>query len=326
MKRRQFNLGLLGGMAALSAPLVLKAAENAWPNAPVRMVVPFAPGGAVDVITRLLSEIGTEQWGGQPMIVDNRSGGNTIIGVRSLLSAPRDGHTFLVTVQDTLNVPNLMAEVPYTADDLIPVAALTRDQLVLVANPKVFPNDLEWLLHSPEAQKQQLAFASFGAGSDAHFLQYVLAEQTGVDIEHIPYRGSVPAISAVVAGDAALTLTPIAPAIQFLKEGKLKALAMTGPERRPSMPEVKTLGEQGIKGFDEYLWIGIFAAAGTPPDVINAAHERFRRVTAMPKFQAGIRSMETEVSSLSQPEFSAAVREHSQEVKELIKKSGIRIG
>lgn len=326
MNRRQFNLGLLGGMAALSSPLALNAAETAWPNGPVRMIVPFAPGGAVDVVTRLLANTGTAQWGGQTMLVDNRSGGNTVIGVRALLNAPRDGHTLLVTVQDTLNIPSLMNDVPYTADDLVPVASLTNGQLVLVANPNVFPHDLNWLLHSAEAKKKQYAFASFGAGSDAHFLQYVLAEQSGVDIEHIPYRGSVPAITAVVAGDAAMTLTPIAPAIQFLKEGKLKPLAITGPQRRPAMPEVKTLSEFGIKGFDNYLWLGVLAAAGTPPDIIRAAHRQIRQVTAMPSFQENISSMETDVAMHNPAEFEAAVRRQTEQAKVLIQRSGIRLG
>lgn len=326
MNRRQFNFGMLGGMAALALPLASRASETVWPSGPVRMVVPFAPGGAVDVVTRLLASSGTEQWGGHPMVVDNRSGGNTVIGVRSVLSAPRDGHTFLVTVQDTMNIPNLMADVPYTADDLIPVTALTRGQLILVANPKVFPHDLDWLLKSPEAKQAQLSFASFGSGSDAHFLQYVLAEQSGVDLQHIPYRGSVPAITAVVAGDAAMTLTPIAPAIQFLKEGKLKALALTGPQRRPSMPDVKTLTEYGVEGFGEYLWLGVMAAAGTPQELIDAAYEKMRRVTTMPKFQETIHSMETDVATLNQAEFAAAVRRKTEQTKALIQRSGIRLG
>lgn len=326
MNRRNFSLSLISGIAALSLPLATRAAASEWPEGPIRMIVPYAPGGAVDVITRLLADVGSEQWNSNPMLVDNRSGGNTIIGVRALLGSPKDGSTFLVTVQDTLNIPNLMADVPYTAEDLIPVAALTSDQLVLVANPDTFPHDLNWLLHSEEAKQKDFNFASFGAGSDAHFLQYVLAKQSGARIEHIPYRGSVPAVSAVVAGDADMTLTPIAQALPFLKEGKIKALAVTGPRPREGLSEVKTLAEFGVKGFDDYLWIGVFAAAGTPDEFIKAAHEKIRKVTSMPRFQERIQSMHTTASTLNQEEFAKEVHSHTEKTKKLIKESGIRIG
>lgn len=314
------------GAAAFGAASLAHAQPADWPRGIVRFVVPFAPGGGADGATRMMAEGLRGVWGGASAVVDNKPGANTIIAAEAVLNAPRDGSTFLATINLTPQLPYLMQKVPFDpAVDLVPVGAITVEQLVLVANAGLGIRSLPDLLRAAKAGPKPLAFGSFGIGSNSHLLQIELGKASGAEIIHAPYRGAAPAVQAVLSGEVAMTLSNLGTAKQHIATGKLVPLAVTGTQRSRFLPAVPTLAEAGIKGFETPSWIGVFAANGVPQPIIRKLAADMRSVSKTPQLISKFNDFAQEPGDMSIEEFQTLVKADNENSARMIRAAGVRL-
>ena len=256
--------------AALALIAVLPlAAAAAYPDRPLKLIVPYTPGGSTDVLGRALAEHLRKELG-QPVVVENKPGANTGIGAQALQAAPADGTTLLLATAATsvLN-PLLQSKLGYDAAQLWPVARVAVSPLVIVARPGGEFRTLADLLAKAKAQPGRLNYASTGIGSSLHLAGELLQAQTGVEMVHVPYKGSAPALTGLMGGETHIFIDSVASSSPLIKGGKLVALAVTSRERLPLLPEVPTVAESGVPQFDVATWFGIMVPKGTPDDVVN---------------------------------------------------------
>lgn len=266
-------------LAALQAGIAgLLASPNShaqsYPERPIRMIVPYAAGGTADQLARALGELMRKELG-QPVVIDNKPGGNTAVAAQLTAAAQPDGYTLLVCTGSTVVTnPMLYAKLVYNPErDLAPVARVAVTPLVVAVNPGVPANSFAEFVRLVRAQPGKLNYASSGTGSAIHLASVLLEAQAGLDMAHIPFNGSSPAIAAVLAGDVQLFVDSIASSLPQIKAGKMRALAVTTPERLNVLPDVPAVAES-YPGFDVSAWYGVMAPAKTPPAVIarlNAA-------------------------------------------------------
>ncbi len=253
-------------LALLPASL-LHAAEQ-FPTHAVRIVVPFPAGGPSDILSRLMAPKLNAAWG-QQIIVDNRPGGGTIIGTDVVAKSPPDGHTVVMIYTGHATNPSLHSKLPYdTLRDFSAVTLCTTLPIILVTHPSIPANTLNDLVALAKAKPGTLAFATSGNGSTGHLAGEMFKSVAGINLVHIPYKGSAPAISDVLGGQVAMTFDGLPAALPHVKTGKLKALAVTSTARSPLLPDVPTVAENGYPGFAADAWFGVVAPAKTPKDVI----------------------------------------------------------
>ena len=263
---------LLGGAAPA-------AAQDDWPAKPVRIVVPFAPGGSTDVVARVLAEkLGAEFK--QQFIIDNKAGAAGNLGADAVAKSPADGYTLLMATTGVLSInAHLYKNMSYDAQkDLVPVSYTS-----LITNIFVVPSELPLKTVADVVAKGKsapgtMSFASSGAGSSTHLSAELFKAMAGLDIVHVPYRGSAQALTDVISGRVTMLFDNAPSSLPFIQQGKLRALAVTGPKRLPSLPDVPTLDEAGIKGYESLSWSGIAAPAGTPPAVITKLNRAIDRI------------------------------------------------
>ncbi|WP_172705256.1 tripartite tricarboxylate transporter substrate-binding protein [Variovorax paradoxus] len=326
LSRRSLMQGALGaGFGALSqAPALAQAAE--WPQRPVRLVVPFAPGGGADIATRQLCEQLRKGWGGTATVIDNKPGANTIIAAETVLNAPRDGSTFLATISLTTQLPYLMAKVPFNpATDLVPVGAITVEQLVLVANPAAGARTLPELFAAARREPHRFAFGSYGIGSNSHLVLNELNRASGTEIVHSPYKGAAPAVQAVLGGEVALAVSNYGTVKQHIASGKLVPLAVTGERRSRFLPAVPSFAELGIKGFETPAWIGVFAARGVPDAIVQKLGADMRKALQAPELVTKLVDFGQEPGQMTVAEFQALVRRDEENAGRMIRAAGIRL-
>ncbi|SHN08500.1 tripartite tricarboxylate transporter substrate binding protein [Rhizobacter sp. OV335] len=239
-----------------------------FPEKPVTLVVPFPPGGATDTMARIIAK-GMGQRLAQPVIVDNKAGAGTTIGAGAVAQAAPDGHTLLISSNTTFTVnPALKAKLPYDAQKSFEsIGLIGTSPLVLLANPSLPANSVKELVALAKAQPGKLAYASFGNGTTAHLAGEMFKLVAGVDILHVPYKGSSPAMTDLIGGQVALSFDTNVAALPMLRAGHVKALAVTSARRSPSLPRVPTIAEAGYPGFEMLPWITIVAPRGLPPAV-----------------------------------------------------------
>ncbi|MBL0920099.1 MAG: tripartite tricarboxylate transporter substrate binding protein [Hydrogenophaga sp.] len=270
MNRRIPMVAVLASCLALALPA---AAQN-FPDRPVRLVVPYAPGGSADITARIVSE----EWGkalGQSIVVENRAGAGGNIGVDSVAKSRADGYTIgLQTVSLAIN-PGLFPRMPYdTLKDLEPIGMVASSQHVLVVNPGLAAANVKELVALAKAQPGKLNYGSAGNGSTFHMSAELFKAVAGADIAHIPYRGGGPALNDTIAGMVNMSFPVLSAAQGFVSSGRLRALGVTGPTRSPLMPDVPTIAEAGLPDYNFETWFMVFAPAGTPKaaiDKLNAA-------------------------------------------------------
>jgi len=252
-------LAALGGSPALAA---------GFPEKPVTLVVPFPPGGATDTMARIIAK-GMGQRLAQPVIVDNKAGAGTTIGAGAVAQAAPDGHTLLISSNTTFTVnPALKAKLPYDAQKSFEsIGLIGTSPLVLLANPSLPAHSVKELVALAKAQPGKLAYASFGNGTTAHLAGEMFKLVAGVDILHVPYKGSSPAMTDLIGGQVLLSFDTNVAALPMLRAGHVKALAVTSARRSPSLPQVPTIAEAGYPGFEMLPWITIVAPRGLPPAV-----------------------------------------------------------
>lgn len=322
-RRRMVQLGLTALAASASS---LRAQPASWPQRAVSFVTPFAPGGGVDVAARLMADQLQRLWAGVPAVVENRSGANTLIAANAVLNAPRDGHTFLATIGLTMQLPALMGKVPFAPmTDFIPVGAITTEQLFLVTNAQTNIKSVQSLRDAVKANPKGFAYGSFGIGSVSHLVYAQLNKALNADIVHVPYRGSAPAVQALLSGDVALALSNLGTVKQHFASGKLVPIAVSGAARHKLYPDIPTLDEIGITGFDLPSWIGVFAPRGTPPAIVQKLSADMRQALQAPSLQAKIIEFGQEPGQMSVEEFQAMVKKDDENSTRLIRAYNVRL-
>jgi tripartite-type tricarboxylate transporter receptor subunit TctC len=262
--------------AAFSIAACAEAQQTAaWPERPVRLIVPFPGGSATDVAVRILEQAMTPKLG-QSIVIDNRSGASGSIGVDAVAKATPDGYTTgLVTVSTHAVAPGLGRKLPYNPlEDFTPIGMIGSTPYVLVTYPGLGVGNLKDLIALAKAKPGQLNYGSAGPASMAHLAAALLATETGADIVHVPYRSSVHAVTDIIAGRIQMQFATIPPSIELIATAKLRAVAVSGARRSSTMPDVPTVAEQGLPGFEATLWMALVAPAKTPPEIaakLNAA-------------------------------------------------------
>lgn len=268
VSRRTICLGMLAALnATLAAPAI--ANETNWPTKPIKLVVGYAAGGATDVVARLVAtRMGTEL--GQPVVVDNRTGANSNVGAELVARAPADGYTLYVfTIANTINA-TLYNKLGYDpAKDFEPIGLIAKIPNLLVVNPSLPVQSVQEYIKFAKESKDGITFASSGSGSSIHLSGEMFKMKTGLNMLHVPYRGSAPAVSDLLGGQVQSMFDNSPSAMPHVKAGKLRALAITSKERSPLLPDVPTVAESGFPGFEVQSWFGMSAPAGTPAPVIK---------------------------------------------------------
>jgi tripartite-type tricarboxylate transporter receptor subunit TctC len=254
-------------------------AAYAWPTKPVRIVVAYPPGGGIDVLARQLADKLGPAWG-QPVVVENKPGANTIVATDAVAKSAADGHTLLLTTDATFSInPHLYAKLPYNAQrDFTPVTMLVLLQQLLVAHPAAPFNDLKGLIEAAKAKPGSINYASYGSGSQPHLAGEMLKNKAGIDLVHVPYKGISLAVPAVMAGEVQLTFAGIATSMPQLKAGRIKALAIGGTARSPLLPQVPTFSELGYPEVETHAWFGLFLPAGSPKEAVTRIYQDTRKL------------------------------------------------
>ncbi|MGO4331772.1 tripartite tricarboxylate transporter substrate binding protein [Cupriavidus sp. 2KB_15] len=270
------RIGRAIGAMALAASAASVLAAGAYPSRPIRMIVPWPAGGSVDIATRIVTEqvsVGL----GQPVIVENRPGAAGNIGALAAARAAPDGYTLLIATTPMIINRSLDDRLPFDlARDFSPVSLLVTLNYVLVVNPSV-AGSLQELVSKARAQPGQITYASSGPGTQLHLIGEAFKKQTGVDIVHVPYKGAPPALADMVGGHVAM-MFPGFPVVEpLLKSGQLKALAVVGKHRLPTLPDVPTLDEAGVPGIDSMEWYGVVAPAGTPGGIVTRLNDEITK-------------------------------------------------
>lgn len=282
-----------GALAALTLGVAcptLFAQGPAWPAQTVRIVVPYAAGGGVDLLARMLADRLQRQWG-QSVVVENKAGGATVIGAMAVTKAPPDGLTLLLTSEATITSnPFLFSKLAYDpVRELAPISQLVSLPQMVVANPQVGANNMAELVAMAKARPDALSYASYGSGSLPHLLFESLKAKTGASFVHVPYKGISPAVAAVQSGEVNLTLAGVSGALALLRAGKLKALAVGRATRLTEMPDVPTLREAGLADIDpRESWFGLFATGGTPAAVVQKIHQDVAAIGNDPAFRESV--------------------------------------
>jgi len=314
---------LVAALALCLAPFAAHAqsAADRYPEKPIRIVVPFAPGGSVDTLGRLLAQRMNEGWG-QPVLVENRPGAANMIGTQSVATAPPDGYTLLVAVSTHATNPALQAKIPYDGlKDFEPIALLARTPVVLFTHPSFPANDMKSLIEVGKAKSVALNFGSGGVGTMTHLIGEQLKMLAGLDMQHILYRGGTPAMTDLIAGHLPLSFATVAQALQVYKAGQIKAIGISSATRYPSVPEIPTFKEQG---FDVVAseWYGLLAPAGTPKPIIEKLNAEMKRIMALPGM--GDRLAAIELMATSPEELTAYMKTETDRWGALIRQLGLK--
>ena len=310
----------------VAACFSLSAPAQGWPTKGVRIVVPYPPGGGIDILARQLAEKFASQWG-QPVVVENRPGGSTIPGTDAVAKSAPDGHTVLLSTDASFSInPHLFAKLPYDAQrDFIPVTMLILLQQLLVAHPGLPANNLQELIALARSKPGSLNYASYGSGSQPHLSGEMLKNRAGIDIVHVPYKGISLAVPAAMAGEVQLTFSGIATSIGPLRAGKLKAIAIGGPRRSALLPEVPTFAELGFPEVETHAWFGLFLPAGSPREAVARIYQDSRRILEEPEFrQKQLIAKGYDVVASSPEEFAAYLKTDSASRARAVKISGAK--
>ena len=270
-------------------------AQEPYPSRPVKFVVPFAAGGPLDVMARLVGQKLTEQWG-KPVVVENQVGGSGSIGANAVARAVPDGYTLLVTVDIPLTMyPAVAKLVPYNPrTDFRPIAAIGRSDNGLFVNPALGVSTVKELVELARKQPGKLSFSSAGIAAPAHFAGELFKVIAGIDMVHVPYKGAAPAMSAAMSGEVSMMFGPLAQGVPLVRAGKLQALGVTGPLPSPLLPGVKPLVEQGFPGLLVFNWYGVLAPAKTPDAPAQAVRSALKQVMNDQALRARLSELGTE--------------------------------
>ena len=297
-----------------------------YPNKPVRLVVPYAPGGATDIISRA-SATELSKTLGQSVVVDNRPGAGGNVGAEMAAKSAPDGYTMLTSPSSLHGItPFLYSKLNYDPNkDLVPVIALASLANVLVLNPGVKANSLKELIALVRAQPGKLACASSGSGSTIHMSCAMFKQMLGLDIIHVPYRGSGPALTDLLGGQVQMMFDNIPSAISHIRSGKLRALATTGPARALALPELPTMIEAGVPGYESTAWFGLSMPAGTPKEIIVRMNLEGQKAAKAPDFVKRMNDLGYEIVGGTPEQMAAMIQDEIKRWGPIVKASGAKV-
>lgn len=321
-------ISAFGLIAALAAPLLLAShsAHAAFPERPIRLIIGFPAGGPLDSHGRLLADR-LQQLLGQPVVIDYKPGAGGSIGAEFVAKAPADGHTLLLANTGTMVInPALYPKLPYAMlRDLVPVARTAQQPLALVVNPAVPARDLREFITYAKANPGRLNYASAGNGGISHLVPEMFKQAAGLFMVHLPYRGSAPAFADVLAGHAQFMAESIPQVTQYVKQGKVRALAVTSRERSPALPEVPTLIESGLKDFEVVGFYGVLAPGGTPREVLARLSQAFQQTLDTPEIRSRMLQQGADPAFLAHDAFGSFLRAELPRWEKAVKASGAKL-
>ena len=316
-------------LLALAAAVMILTAGTAfaagYPEKPIRLIVPFAPGGGTDAVARIVGDAMSESLG-QQIVVENKPGAAGNIALETVAKAPADGYTLLLGFSTTLTVnPSLYKSNPVDVQkDLVPIGMLVISQYMLVVNPSLKVNSVKDLVALAKSEPGKLNYASGGKGTPLHLAAEMLKNRAGINMVQISYRGGGPASKSVMANETQVLFGSFPSSLPKVKAGKLKALAVTGPKRSPAMPDLPTMEEAGYPGFVVTAWSGILAPTGTPQPVIDKLYAAIKAALAKKSVQHKIEAVGQEVHGTSPAEFATVIKDDTVRWRKVLKDAGIQ--
>lgn len=331
--RREVNFGrrtilkVAGVTALMPGYLHAQSAQmGVFPSKPVRIVVPYPPGGTNDVMARVLGQKLQEIWS-QSVVVENKPGAAGNIGASDVVRSEPDGHTLLLT---NINInsmnPALIDRMPFDPQkDLASISLLGTSALALVVHPSVPANNTQELIAHLKKRPGQLSYGSGGNGSPQHLSAEMFKAMTGTSVLHIPYRGAAPSVTDVLAGQVEMTVGVVNQLIPHIRSGRLKAMGVTSKKRQPSLPNVPTLEESGVPGYESEIWLGLSAPAATPVPIIRQINEAVHRILAMPDVVARLNGQGVDVLVSTPEQMRQRAEDDLVRWRKIIKKAGIKV-
>jgi tripartite-type tricarboxylate transporter receptor subunit TctC len=317
-------VALVAGIAL--APVAPPAGAQAWPAKPIKWVVPFAPGGTTDILARTVGEKLALALG-QPVVIENKPGAGGGVGAEFVARAAPDGYTIMGGTISTHAInASLYKNLPYDpVKDFVPIVLLARVPNMLVVNPDVPAKNVGELIVLLKASPGKYTFASSGNGTSQHLSGELFKSMSGTDMQHIPYKGSPPALQDVMGGQVTMTFDNITTAWTLAKSGKLRALAVTTASRSSIAPDVPTLAESGLPGFEVGSWQGVFAPAGTPPAIVRRLNAEIVRILGLPDVKEKLSGLGAELVGNTPEEFAVLVKAEVVKWADVVKKSGAKV-
>ncbi len=318
-----FNRRIAIAIASLAALGCTAVMAQAYPSKQINMVVPNPPGGVVDSSARLLAEP-LARLVGQPIVVDNRGGASGNIAYSQVARAPKDGYTLLISYSAYhVGNPAMFSRLPWNQDELTPVALISAATNVITTHPSVPANNLKELIAYVKANPNKVNYASQGNGSLSHVGTALFEQTTQTQMTHVPYRGSGPAIADVLAGQVQMFMTTPPSVMGHVQTGKLRPYAVTSKTRHPMMPDVPTTAEAGLPGFELEAWVGLFAPAGTPADVVNRLSEQVKVALEQPEAKQRATSLGIEIRYMNPRDLGELVRKETEYWGQIIRSRNI---
>jgi tripartite-type tricarboxylate transporter receptor subunit TctC len=324
MERLQrFCLGFAVALALAALVVAARAAES-YPSRPIRMVVPYTPGGNTDVLARLIAQ-GLTQSFGQQVVVDNRPGGNTLIGTELVARAPADGYTIMLTTLTFAVVPSLYRKLSFDPlRDFTPVTLAVTLPNVLVVHPGIAARSLADFIKLAKASPGKLSYASTGSGTSPHLSMELLKSMAGIDLVHVPYKGGAPAMTDLMAGHVAAQFIGLPVAAPHIASGKLRALAVTSRKRAASAPSIPTVAET-LPGYEMDPWFGVLGPAGMPSNVTRRLQAEIARVLLAPATKDHLNSLGAEPAASTPEQFTEQIRTEIARYAQIVKTAGIKV-
>jgi len=322
------SVNVWAAAAAFGLIAVLPTAHGqsgqSWPSRPIRLIVPHAPGGVTDVVTRTVAQPLSEALG-QPVVVENRPGASGLLGTEVAATAAPDGYTLLMFVDTNTIFPSTVKTMRHDpATSFTPITILGRGSHVLVAHPSLGVSTLQQLIRYAKEHPKELSYASPGTGSPQNLGAEIIKESAGIQMVHIPYKGGGQAITDVVGGQVKVGMLGMAPALPHIKGGKLVPLAVTGGKRAPLLPDVPTVAEAAVPGFETVQWQGIAAPAGTPPEIIKRIHGELVRIMASPTVVDRLKAIGMDNSTSTPEEFRRLIESELARWPAIVQAAGIQ--
>jgi tripartite-type tricarboxylate transporter receptor subunit TctC len=311
--------------ALIACGAALDAPAQAYPTRPVRLIVPFAPGGGTDIIARLVAQELTQTWG-QTVVVDNRGGSGGIIGTNLAVKSTPDGYTMVLCSLGVSYAPALYSRLPYSTEkDLLPVSLVATQPFVYVVTPSLGVNSMKELIALAKSKPGQIRYGSGGAGGSSHLGTELLRTMTGIELVHVPYKGTGPALTAMLAGEIQVQLIGISSVVPHMKTGRMRALAVSGAKRSAAAPEVPTVAESGVAGYAFDVWYGMLFPAGTPRAIVGKVNADINRVLKSAALAQRFAAVGLEPSGNSAEAFANMLRAEIAKWRKVVREANIKV-